>query len=290
MKKYILALVLLLVASAQVIAQDLYFGNYRKPALLVELEWLKIEKLEGRTRKLEALGFFIDYKSYHTTTPLDVIVFAATRQEGIHFGFLTDFGTQPNLDEAPIVLISPTSDPAPRIVAANLREFLGLAIVLKQVDALAYINSSEEEGKIREAINTNRITDSLHIKEIENLERIFKRDLGVVEINNIYNYMHRVREQRNRQINISTIDGMGIIQPGLPGGEFTEFNYRKSSPRAVRKFLTAANKASRLKFYREATHYFVLSKGYDEWVRKQMLDYLERDGLQRERRLLEQKY
>ncbi len=289
MKKYSIALVLFLVASVQVMGQNLYFGNYRKPALLVELEMLQVEKLANTTLKLEALGFSIAYTEYHPTTPLDVIVFAVTRQEGIHFGFLTDFGKQPNLEEAPIVLISPSSEPAPRVVAANLREFLSLVVAVKQADGLVYINSIEDESRIKEAIQTTRITSDIHQQELKNLLREFRK-LGIEERSGVYTYMQEVRRQRNSQTLIPTVDEMGIHYPGLGYEELMEFDYRKSSPRAVRKFLTAANKASRLKFYREATHYYVLSKGYDEWVRRSMLPFMETDGLQREKRLLEQKY
>jgi hypothetical protein len=53
-------------------------------------------------------------------TPPDLITFISTGGDGIHFGFLTDFGQVEDLEEAYIVCVSPTNDPPLKIVARNL--------------------------------------------------------------------------------------------------------------------------------------------------------------------------
>lgn len=100
-------------------AQDLFFGDYKKPELLI-----KLEDFQSKGTTWEHLGFYIDFDHHYSITPLDVIPFAGTGGNGIHFGFLTDFGNAKDLENAPIVLISPSNDPPLKLVANNIKDFL----------------------------------------------------------------------------------------------------------------------------------------------------------------------
>lgn len=68
----------------------------------------------------------LDNGCYYSS-PADSIVFANTGMDGIHYSFLTDFGIHTNLEQAPIICVSPMDfDNCVRIVARNLYEFFEL--------------------------------------------------------------------------------------------------------------------------------------------------------------------
>ena len=74
-----------------------------------------IEKLHKLDKEIEKKGYslgdlslFLEFDfSPYESTPYDVITFASTGCDGIHFGFLTDFGTVSDLENAFVVCISP---------------------------------------------------------------------------------------------------------------------------------------------------------------------------------------
>lgn len=100
------------------------YGSYEIPDEIYKLYELEKE-LNDIDLSLDMIGFrpSIHDDSYSITPP-DLIPFANTGGDGIHFGFLTDFGSVPALTEAPIVCVSPTNDPPIRYMANNIKEFL----------------------------------------------------------------------------------------------------------------------------------------------------------------------
>ena len=126
----------------------LNYGRYDVPEnlrRLVELnEWLYKEQLLPYGDLL-GLYFSLDAKSmrYHNT-PLDVIPFARTGADGVHFGFLTDFGQVTTLEEAYIVRVAPMDFDAPvKMVARNFEQFV--ALLLQYRAAIEMLDTTSEE-------------------------------------------------------------------------------------------------------------------------------------------------
>jgi len=92
---------------------------------------IELEELQVNNRIIgEELDFFIDYQNEYRSNmcPIDVIPFASASYNGLHFAFLTDFGKNKNLSEAPIICIAPSYDPPVNLVTRNLYEFICLII------------------------------------------------------------------------------------------------------------------------------------------------------------------
>src|SRR5690606_20600257 len=101
--------------------------------------------LENHETFYDAFHFYLTLSDFrYFNTPCDVVVFGHIGADGIHYGFLTDFGTVSNLEEAPIVCVSAMdSDQPTRIIAKNILEFLKL----NRTDAgLFYNNFANEES------------------------------------------------------------------------------------------------------------------------------------------------
>lgn len=87
-------------------SEETAYGNYKKPETLIKLINLVEEKELDTDR---SLGFIL-WKGTKPEfpAPIDNIPFAWTGGDGCYFGFLTDFGNYQNLEEAPIIFVSPT--------------------------------------------------------------------------------------------------------------------------------------------------------------------------------------
>ncbi|GGA23149.1 SMI1/KNR4 family protein [Psychrobacillus lasiicapitis] len=100
------------------------YGTYSIPEEVYRLIQLEMN-LQKEGLSLDTIGFIpiTDYY-YYSITPPDLIPFASTGGNGIHFGFLTDFHDVRVLKDAPIVCVSPTNDPPVRYIARNFEEFI----------------------------------------------------------------------------------------------------------------------------------------------------------------------
>lgn len=103
-----------------------YYGKYAVPETvrgLFEFE----QELRAEDLSLDFnLGLIMTQEDIrYMSTPPDVIPFASCGVDGIHYGFLTDFGLVADLEQAYIVCVSPMNmDQEVWIVAANIHEFL----------------------------------------------------------------------------------------------------------------------------------------------------------------------
>lgn len=101
------------------------FGKYDVPPTLQTL--ISLQNVLGDDEQFYlCLNFYLSLEDFrYYNTPSDVVVFGNLGIDGIHYGFLSDYGSVPNLEEAPIVCVMPMDFERPtRIVAKNLREFL----------------------------------------------------------------------------------------------------------------------------------------------------------------------
>ncbi|MBY0162834.1 hypothetical protein H0178_44800 [Cytobacillus firmus] len=103
-----------------------YYGKYSVPETVRQL-WEFEEELrqDGYSLDLD-LGLIMTKEDIrYMSTPPDVIPFASCGVDGIHYGFLTDFGMVPDLEQAYIVSVSPMNfDQEVWLVAPNIHDFL----------------------------------------------------------------------------------------------------------------------------------------------------------------------
>lgn len=285
-------------------AQDIYFGEYKKPELLLKLE--EYQKAEGQT--WEWLGFYIGYDLHYSVTPLDVIPFASTGGDGIHFGFLTDFGSISDLENAPIVCVSPSNNPPIKLVAKNLTDFIRLVVSIGDAAFLDEDYETDEEVTMRlqewdqvsetdwqgKPLPKNEIEQILQITaEIQQgrvqLAKILKDQFQINPMQNVSQYIKDLRALRHEDITIATSDGIGIqyqtVKLNIDG-----FDYGIKDSNQVKDYLEKASEPERLKFYREATYDYILNKDYDTDMKKIIMASLKKDGFKRESQILEKKY
>lgn len=285
-------------------SQDISFGEYEKPELLQKLE--EYQKTKGQT--WEWLGFYIEYDHHHSVTPLDVIPFAGTGGDGIHFGFLTDFGTVKDLSNAPIVCVSPSNDPPIRLVAENLVDFLGLVVTIGEAEFLDDDYKTEEELKAQlqewdEVLEVDWKGNPVPKDEIEQMKqrraerrqgriqlaKVLNEQFQIYPMTNISQYIKDLRTVRQKEITIETLDGIGIkyrTEKLIIEG----FDYSIENNNLVKGYFDKASVAERLKFYRDATFHYILSNGFDEIIKELIIKALKKDGYKREIQILKKKY
>ncbi|WP_214779912.1 hypothetical protein [Bacillus sp. ISL-45] len=199
-----------------------------------------------------------DFFAYNVT-PFDVITFADTGSDGIHFGFLTDFGMVTDLDNAFIVCVSPMDFGCHiKIVARNLQEFLNLLYTMKSAVTISnFVQlSSEDEEQYK------KLKLDLEKEEKDN-PKFFERADFVVEklqsalecqlIDNIYEYIENtVADDRKKQTVLTTRDGIGVVPLSPDSGEHGNFHPEKGNSKDVSVFFDQATTESKLAFIRDA--------------------------------------
>ncbi len=287
----------------------LFFGHYEKPDLL-----LKLESFQNKGNSWGNLGFHINYDYHCFCTPLDIIPFAGTGGNGTHFCFLTDFGAVTDLNDSEIVCVSSTDDPPVKLVAKNLKDFLRLVITLGIAEFLDCIipMSTEDRMEWLEGWDAPYVdlqgNPDPDIPELSHtraeLVEVLKTDFQISLVPNANQYTQKLREKRQKKITIQTSDNIGIVYKkeklALRG-----FDYNVTDKNIIKVYLDSALHAEKLKFYRDATYHYILSKNLVEEIKKSIVEEgdeeiqevqeviveaLKRDGFQREALLLQQKY
>lgn len=285
-------------------SQDIFFGEYKKPELLQQLE--EYQNTKGQT--WEWLGFYIEYDHHYSVTPLDVIPFAGTGGDGIHFGFLTDFDTITDLENAPIVCVSPSNDPPIKLVAKNLTDFLRLVVAVGEAEFLDEDYQTDEEVKTRlqkwdKVSETDWQGKPLPKDEIEQMKqktaeiqqgraqlaKTLKDQFQIDPMLNVSQYIKDLRASRQQEITIETSEDIGIKYQ-TDKLTIDGFDYSIKDSNQVKDYLDKASEAERLKFYRDATYHYILSKDYDNDIKKTIITSLKKDGYKREAQILEKKY
>lgn len=184
-----------------------HYGSYEVPATLRRLFELERELQQEDTSLEKALAFMLlEEDMRYINTPLDVIPFANTGMDGIHYGFLTDFGQVSNLEHAWIVTVSPMNFDAPVWpIASNLHEFLRAVYT----DPSALFNLFENGEDYREYALTQ---DSREFDEEEQeiRQRLAER-FGITLIADMGTYLDEKRAQRSLEADLSTEDQVGVV-------------------------------------------------------------------------------
>lgn len=120
--------------TAKVESSRIMFSAYELPQLLQSvMEWER--EIAADVPELETpTGYFLKFNvndnGGYMCSPVDSIVFANTGMDGIHFSLLTDFGSIRDLNEAPVICVSPMDfGNQVRIVAENIHDFFALCLL-----------------------------------------------------------------------------------------------------------------------------------------------------------------
>jgi len=200
--------------SALISAQ---YGKYALPPTLQQLLQISNE-LEDSQVFYSGLGFYVTVEPFrYFNTPCDVIVFGNTGMDGIHYGFLTDYGQVESLEEATIVCVSPMDFDSPvRIAAANIRDFLSI----DPADSALFFNNFRSEshyvdtkrGWEEEAANSPYQQSAEKLQEQAKVRSLVRERLSLTTISQPYAYIQDVIQQRKERITIPTQDGLGVIE------------------------------------------------------------------------------
>ena len=215
---------------------------------------------------LDTIGFMpiVDEFSYFITPP-DLIPFAHTGGGGIHFGFLTDFGQVKDLNEAPIVCVSPTNDPPIRLLARNIQEFLNLASSVPHIEMLENFWPWKNSLSIEEIVTEfNSYASAEWIQKREMISGSFQETFNTTPLN-VQEYVQEVLKERNEKIIVSTFDGLGIIGSHDLEKKGKRFHFDDQRPQnekeimQMQDFLSSANKEEKLAFIRDAYYWYILT-------------------------------
>ncbi|AMM93181.1 hypothetical protein UP17_12205 [Peribacillus simplex] len=257
-----------------------YLGKYLKmPPTFEMLQNLEevIEK-EGYSLGDLSLCLQVEFSPYEMT-PYDVIQFANIGCDGIHYGFLTDFGMVSDLENAFIVCISPMDFDAPiKIVARNIREFVSLVCTMKDATTISNINLiKEEEQYISLFKELKKEVDEENEEQANYVVEKIRSTIGCKIIENVYNYVEKeVMTAREQQTILSTLDGIGIVSLGSMNRKHIKYKLEKDMEiklEDVKSFFNSATTESKLAFIRDAQFTYIISDKIElkEWIINEMV-------------------
>ena len=256
------------------------YDTYEVPKEICQL--IELEKeLQTEGLSLAKIGLIPaeQFDSYAITPP-DVIVFAETGGGGIHFGFLTDFRSVSNLNQAPIVCVTPTNYPPIRLVARNIREFLNLASSVPYVEMLESLWAISDSEQVAELFRDfEKDSSSKGQKEREAIFSRFRRTLGTQPME-VVPYLNAVKKERSANIGMQSLDELGVVLNDSQAKSWQSFTFSQDHScdekeiERMRLFLGQANVVEKLAFVRDANYWYVASSGYDEAVWEVLIELL----------------
>ncbi len=247
------------------------YGAYEMPDEIYQLFDLERE-LNSMDLSLDSIGFqpcFHDF--FYSITPPDVIPFANTGGNGIHFGFLTDFGEVSTLTEAPIVCVSPTDDPPIKYMAQNIHEFFNLVASVPHAEMLERIGSNPDEEYIQQVKAEFDEYDTVEWKEMrDKISECFRNKFHTIEVD-LGSSLKEAKKKRSNSISISTLDGLGVVG----SEEITNIDKKKYSfvwnkvideqeLETITSYLRECNRTEKLAFIRDANYSVVLTPDYEK--------------------------
>lgn len=228
----------------------------------------KLERPSGYFLKFDPL----DNGGYYCS-PFDAIVFANTGMDGIHYSFLTDFGMHTDLEQAPILCVSPMDfGNCVRIVARNLQEFFELHFEGHE-DLLLNDFKTEEDYMNHRREQENNSSEYID-KDTRNQQKQWVREraaeqFGFRPIENAFQTVQAARASRQRQVIIPTLDGLGIISdPGNSPSEpcaphpWHKKDITYDELEAVGQFVRKADAPGLFSLIRDAQHQDLLHPEY----------------------------
>jgi hypothetical protein len=242
------------------------FGKYDVPPTLQRL--IDLQNVLGDTEQFYlVLNFYLSLENFrYFNTPSDVVVFGNIGVDGVHYGFLTDYGSVTDLEIAPIVCVCPMDFEHPtRIVAKNLCEFLRVNLT----DGELFYNqfNSEENYLVARdqwvAVAANSPYQPFENEKLvrERVTKFLMENLHISIIDNPYLYVQNVELERQRNVSIQTQDGLGVTTPLLQGEKHMPFPIQKDIDpdlEFLQEYLYSTPVASRLALFRDIQLNYVL--------------------------------
>ncbi|MBM6619158.1 hypothetical protein [Bacillus suaedaesalsae] len=261
-----------------------FVGKYKQlPQIFKRL--LRLEKAllkEGYSLDQElSLVLQTDY-FYYDITPYDVITFASTGCDGIHFGLLTDFGSVSNLEEAFVVSICPMDFDNPiKIVARNLKEFISLVCTLRgavTISNLHFLENREQYLNLIEEIKIEQLEEPEYAQRANYVIEKLLATISLDIIEDVYEYVEkRVPHVREKQTVLPTLDGIGIpllkTVSNKVTNRFEVYTDTEIELDDIRTFLETASYESKLAFIRDAQFTYQITNNLEirQLVIKEMM-------------------
>lgn len=249
---------------------NLNYGKYDVPQTLLKILDLQAALVQKEMLPYgDLLGYYFSLDDIrYLNTPLDLLSFASPGGDGIHYGFLTDFGLAKDLEEAYIVRVSPMDfDDPVKIVARNLRDFMRMMCYAPASLDLLDIYSNEDYCKevAHEDIAIVEADPSLKVRTI------FKDYFELKPIKDTFSYYQSVQNERTKDMIIQTNDGIGIankVSLSLEHPSYELSRYSRLTMDIVETFFKTATQEAKLAFIRDAQSYGLI---YDNEEAKEYL-------------------
>jgi len=194
-----------------------------------------------------------------------------TGGDSCYFAFISDFGEQKDLENAPIAFISPTDFDKNRpkqsnfLIANNIKEFLSLMVELEYAE---HIRSEDIYDPAINNILEDRILEFQSDQDSEEIEikkstaNKLISEFNLPAISNFYNHFKLVNKQRNTPNHLTTMEGLNIeyksadLPIAVNGKTISEYHEN----------LKNTNDASKLVAIRNAPYKFSFSdEEYDKY-------------------------
>lgn len=265
-------------------------GKYRESPTIKKLNELN----EREEFKTESLYLNLEYGKPYVPAPIDIIPFGYTGGDGCYFAFLTEFGLHENLDECPIVFISPTDfyDKEPhhanKIIARNMFDFLTILIQVRNSEITRFndIKTMDFKSNIEQVVK-DHIHDSLgHIIDLQNSTiELIKANITLPIIPNLNQYYVDIEKERNRPNYLKLKDNLNLkLRPNAHSGIKKLDSIL--SPKELEVWLNNTEKTSRQAFYREAPYIYEHFRDEFKNILEIIANQMEKDGLIRESNIL----
>ncbi len=242
-------------------AQKILYGKYEIPptfskVLLASKQWEK----EGMD-PASILGFYpITADMRYFNTPVDVIPFGSTGMDGIHYGFLTDFGSITDLEQAPVVCVSPMDfDQPTQLIARNFRDFLAV----NRKDSPLFYNHFEDEqsyelkkqewAREQEAFEKEYPPDLQIERAHQTARNALYEQLSLPDIPNSFTYIEEIRAERKQHTAIPTKDRLGVMDRSLPSAEQKKESGWSGDADRLGEYLQTASYGEKLAVFRDMT-------------------------------------
>jgi hypothetical protein len=180
------------------------YGKYTVPETVIRLYELELEL--GRDMDLK-LGLLMQKQDFrYACTPPDFIPFASPGVDGIHYCFVTDFGTVGDLENAYIAVVSPMDfDNEIAIVARNIEEFLRIVCTDRSV-----LYNNYRSGQAYLADVHKRAPEEINEGQryvVNRLMGVF----GIEAIGDLASHIDEVKAERAARVRRHTLDSVGVM-------------------------------------------------------------------------------
>lgn len=240
-------------------------SNINAPSFLIEMiEWEK--RIRSRVPYLENptglfLGIIGDGNGFYSCSPIDSIKFADTGMDGIHYSLLTDFGWVTNLEEAPVICVSPMDfGNCVRLVARNLHDFFALQLGGHDFLLLNEFSSRqhymEALAKQQEDEHSEFFNHDKWKQERDLVWEMAQEHVHFPIMSDPYGYIEQLRAEREERIVIPTEDRLGIVSFDPDHNCYTSHPWQGTSIpydelQQLKEFLHSAPHETKLAFIRD---------------------------------------